>query len=84
MATIDIIEALRLTLSLILPLLGVMLAGALIAGILRVAMQIEDGLISFVGKLIAVLAFLYLASSSSVVSVTDYATRIWGGNNSYK
>jgi flagellar biosynthesis protein FliQ len=57
--------------------------GGFIAGILRVATQIDDQAISFVGRFAGVALLFYFASSSYSSQILEFTARIWGGADLY-
>ena len=79
-----IIQALRLAISACLPVLGAAFVGALIFGMLRVATQIEDGVITFVGKFVAIVLLFYVASGLVTSELLNFAERVWTGSDFYR
>lgn len=83
METVLFANALRLAVHASIPLLAAIGAGALLSGVLRVATQIDDAAISFIGKF-AALSMLLLWGSSMVVSqVAQFGLRVWSGMDFY-
>jgi len=76
-------NALFLLVGVSLPFLIVVVLGAVLSGMFRVATQIDDLSIGFLGRSLAAFAFLYFASSYYGPRVVSYATRIWGGSDFY-
>ena len=54
------------------------LVGAVLAGVLRMITQIDDNLLSFLGKLVFVGIFIYLASGYFSNELSDFAEASWG------
>ena len=57
--------------------------GALLTGILRVATQIDDSSIGFIGRFAGLSAFMFLMSNSLFQQVYQFALRIWSGSDFY-
>ena len=72
-------NALRLVVSVSVPILVAIGIGALIAGFLRVATQIDDAAISFIGKFAALGVLLMWGSSLVVKQVAQFTLRLWSG-----
>ena len=72
-------NALRLVVSTSVPLLAAIGTGALIAGILRVATQIDDAAISFIGRFTALGILVLWGSSLVVPQVAQFTLRLWSG-----
>ncbi len=58
-------------------------SGAVIAGVVRVTTQIEDRVIGTLGRLSGVALFLYFLSATYSSQIADFASRVWGGPDSY-
>lgn len=58
-------------------------SGALIAGVVRVVTQIEDRVISLLGRFTGIALFLYFMSSTYSSEIAEFASRIWGGADTY-
>ena len=84
MDTALLIQALRLAIAAALPVLGAALFGALMFGMVRVATQIEDGVLTFVGKFIAVGLLFYFASGLVTTELLNFAERVWAGSDFYR
>lgn len=78
-----LISALRLVLWASLPVLGAILSGALVMGVLRVATQIDEALLGFLGRFGGLAMFFYLASGQLTGRVLEFAARLWGGSDFY-
>ena len=79
-----VITAFQLVFYLSLPVLAAALGGALVAGVLQVATQIEDQLIGFVGKFAAVVLLLFFATAYFSNEVLGFTQRVWGGADFYQ
>ena len=80
---VHVITALQFVVYASIPLLGAVLVGALVAGVLRVATQIEDTSISYVGRFAGVAILLYLTSDGLIKELISITARIWGGADFY-
>ena len=69
-----------LGLKLILPILGAILAGSLCASVLRLWTQLDDQVISFVGRLAGLVLFLMVMSESYFRPVVEFAEQTWTKN----
>ena len=78
-----LVDALQLVVAVSWPVLAAVLAGAVIAGVLRVATQIDDPVISFIGRLCAAAVLGYFAAAHYAGEVAGFATRVWGGADFY-
>lgn len=76
-------NALMLALSLSLPVLAAALAGALVAGVIKVAMQIEDPVIGFAGKFTALAILGFFAASRLYGEIVSFTGSIWGNASLY-
>lgn len=72
-----------LVLSVAIPMLIVVAVAAILAGIFKVATQIDDLSIGFFGRTVGAFFFLYFASSYYAPRIVEFATRIWGGSDYY-
>ena len=79
-----VINAFQLVFYLSLPVLGAALGGALLAGVLQVATQIEDQSISLAARLGAVVLLLFFATSYFFNEIIGFTQRIWGGADFYQ
>lgn len=77
------VSGLQLAIHLSIPILLAILGGAIIAGIFRVATQIDDQLIGLLGRLSGLAVFLYLSAPSIFNQLTQFASRVWGGSDFY-
>lgn len=84
MDTVLLVQALRLAIASSLPVLGAALLGALLLGLVRAATQIEDGVLTFVGKFVAVGLLFYLASGIVTTELLNFAERVWTGSDFYR
>ncbi len=84
MDTVLLLQALRLAVAASLPVLGAALLGAIVLGMIRVATQIEDGVLTFVGKFIAVALLFYLAAGLVTSQTLNFAERVWTGSDFYR
>lgn len=66
-----------------LPFVLAAFGGGFIAAILKAAMQIEDRVFSFVGKLSGVLIFAYAMMSERFSSIFEFTRNIWTNSNYY-
>ncbi len=66
-----------------MPLLGAIGVGALLAGVLRVATQIDDAAIGFIGRFAGLSVFLLFLSNGLFQQVYQFALRVWGGSDFY-
>lgn len=64
-------------------IVGVCVCASIIAGIVRVSTQIDDAVISYAFKLIAVFALLYFVGGMFVEQLVSYTNGIWGAASSY-
>jgi flagellar biosynthesis protein FliQ len=78
-----LVNALMYAVYLSVPVLVAVLCGALVAGVLKVATQIDDQAVNFAGKLTAVALLMYLAAGRFVDGITAYTAGIWGNSNLY-
>ncbi len=76
-------NALMLVLTVSIPVLGAALAGAIIAGVLRVATQIDDPVIGFAGRLAGIAVLGFFAASRLYGEVATFAAGIWGNSHLY-
>jgi len=72
-------NALMLSLWTALPFVLAALIGALVFGIIRASMQIDDDAITFTGKLLAVSLAVWAFGVSAWGSISDFTMRLWGG-----
>ena len=72
-------NALRLVVNASIPLLVAIGIGAIVAGVLRVATQIDDAAISFIGKFAALSLLLLWGTSLFVPKVAQFALGMWSG-----
>jgi flagellar biosynthesis protein FliQ len=56
------------------------LAGAVIAGVLRVATQIDDPSIGFAARLAAVIGAIYLGADFGLARISEFASQVWGSS----
>ena len=73
-----IANAFRLAFVLCIPIIGAVLAGALVAGIFRAVTQIDDSAISVAGKLAGLAVFLYLGSVYLSSEIVKFTEALWG------
>ena len=76
-------SAFSLAVQIMLPILGVALVAGAIGGFLRVAFSIDDGVVSFVAKLVAVGFLIYLSGHVAWENLASYTQRIWSGADFY-
>jgi len=62
---------------------GAALLGAVVTGMLRAATAIDDEVISFTGKLVAVGCLIFFSSGYVWSLLIDFANRLWGGADFY-
>jgi len=70
-------EAIKLTLLLALPLLGVGLIVGLMVAVIQATTQIQEMTLSFVPKIIAVLAALLAASPWMLSKISHFTTQVF-------
>jgi flagellar biosynthetic protein FliQ len=73
------LDALSLALSLAAPLLLGVVVVALVTGVLQSAAQAQDGSVSFVAKLLAVVVVLFLTAGSASVQLTAFTRSVMQG-----
>ena len=83
MESVLVANALQLFTHLCIPVLGAIVAGAVLSGVLRVATQIEDASIQLAGKLCAVAVLFTLTGNKLSQQVMQLAMRLWGGADFY-
>lgn len=76
-------SGLILAVQLSLPVIGAAVAGAFIAGFIRIATQIDDVVVSYAIKFAAVVLLLYLSAGYIYSDVVTYTERVWGGSDAY-
>jgi flagellar biosynthetic protein FliQ len=75
--------ALRLFISSAAPFILAALIGGVIGGIFKTATQIDDKVISFVGKLFAVFLAGALLFSGNIRTLVEFASSVWNGAQYY-
>lgn len=70
-------EAMQTTLMVAAPILGVALVIGLIVSIFQAATQINEQTLSFIPKLVGVMAMLLLAGHWMLVTMVDYMHRVF-------
>ena len=78
-----IYDALQLVIYSLWPIFAAVLCGAVLAGILRVTTQIDDPVISLLGRIGGVLVFGYFAAVHYVDQIAEFAKQVWGGVQYY-
>ena len=78
-----VINALSLAAYLSLQVAAAALVGAVIAGILKAATQIEDQVIGFAAKLASVTVLGYFVADKFFAQILAFAVRVWGGMDFY-
>ena len=63
--------------------LGSLASGALIAGVLQVATQIDDPVIGFIGRLSAVVLLFFFAAAFFSSEMHTFTERLWSGTDFY-
>lgn len=63
--------------------LAAALGAAILAGLFRVATQIDDAVINFAARILAVGAVLFIAGNSIMQSIVSYTSTLWGASSSY-
>lgn len=77
-------NALEMFFHLVLPILGAILCGGILAGIFQALTQIQDRVIGLAAKLSSFGLACYLFSGEIARSFTEFTTRIWGGADLYR
>lgn len=73
-----LVNSLRLVVHVSLPFLLAVLAGALAAGVLRAATQIDDQSIGHFGRVSMLAVLLYVVGGSFFAKVASFAASVWG------
>ena len=81
MSFVVVSDAIGLSATVLLPIIGFLLLGALVAGLLRAATQIDDPVLSLAGKFLALAILLSLGTDYLFTDVVSFAERIWGGDD---
>ena len=76
----EIFYALRMFVTLGLPLVLGVAAGGLVAGFVQSLARIEDRAISFAGKLCGFALAYYLMAPRITTSFVEFSTRMWGAS----
>lgn len=76
-------HALFLLVTISLPFMVVVVVGALIVGVVRVATQIDDLSIGLLGRVSGAFFFLYFAFSYYGPRIVGFFSRVWGGSDYY-
>jgi flagellar biosynthetic protein FliQ len=71
-------EALQLTLLLSAPLLGAALVAGLVVSVFQAATQINEMTLSFIPKLLAMMAMLVVAGPWMLALLVDFMQRLYG------
>jgi len=73
-----VVNALALTVYLGAFVVVAAVGGAVMAGVLRVATQIDDPSLGLAGRVAAVVFVLYLSAEHGFARVSEFAFQIWG------
>ena len=74
-----IVDMMGVTMKVALPMLLVGLIVGLLISILQAVTQIQEQTLSFIPKILALVAVLAIAGPWMLSSVTDWTTQLWGG-----
>lgn len=83
MESVLFLTAWSLGLKLLLPPLAAILLGAMLAAVLRVWTQLDDQVISFLGRLAGLVVFLMVMSEGYFRPVVEFAEQTWGKSAFY-
>lgn len=78
-----VVNALYLAVACSVPFLAAIVAGAVLSGLVRGATQIDDPVVSLVGRLMGLGLVLYVKGPDLVGEVVKFAARVWGGSDFY-
>lgn len=78
-----LIQALQITAYFSFIILAALLTGSILASLLRVVMQIDDQLINFVCKFLALIVCLYFGADYFLMELSSFAKVIWEGQSYY-
>lgn len=84
METVLFLTVWNLALKLLLPPLGAILLGAMVASFLRIWTQLDDHSISFIGRVAAFVLFLMVVSDGYFRPVVEFAQQTWGKSAYYQ
>ena len=76
--------ALTLVASLCLPVLGAALAGALVAAVLKAAIQLDDSVVNLAFKLAAIGLLFYYNASFFTNAIGEFTEKIWAAEETYR
>ncbi len=84
METVLFLTVWNLAVKLLLPPLGAILVGAMLASFLRIWTQLDDAAISFVGRISALILFLMFSVSGYFQPVVQFAQETWSKSAYYQ
>ena len=69
---------------LLLPMIGAILLGAVLASVLRIWTQLDDQAVSFVGRAVGLIVFLLIVSGSYFRPILEFTEQTWGNSIYYR